>query len=58
VRGAVGATVPKRRRMPVSQPTQYSPVRSSEVETSCPRPLRSRWYSAAMIPETSAIAVT
>ena len=41
----------------MSMPMQKIPVRNSEVETSWPRPVRSRYQSAPMMPATSVIAV-
>src|SRR5258706_14665575 len=46
--GVAGA--PRRSLIIVSQPTVKIPMRSSDVETSCPRPLRLRAKSAAATP--------
>ena len=43
--------------MPRSQPIRYMPVRSSDVDTRRPLPVRSRSYSAAMIPATVVMPV-
>ena len=38
--GTVGT--PRRSDMFTSQPSMYMPIRSSDVDTSCPSPVRSR----------------
>ena len=42
----------------MSHPMQYMPVRSNDVATSPPRPVRSRLRSAALIPATIVMPVT
>ena len=58
VRDVGGITLPRARNADSSMLWQNMPVRSSDVDTSCPRPVRSRCTSAPRIPATSAMAVT
>ena len=41
--------------MLTSQPSMYMPIRSSDVDTSCPSPVRSRANSAAATAPAAAI---
>ena len=51
--GVVGR--PSRSDMLMSQPSMYMPMRSSDTDTSCPSPVRSRAYSAADTAPAAAI---
>ena len=58
VRDDGGITLPSARNADSSMLSQNMPVRSSDVDTSWPRPVRSRFSNAPRMPATSAMAVT
>jgi hypothetical protein len=58
VRGTVAPHVPNRSCMLRSQPRHQMPVRSSDVSSRRPRPVRSRSSRAVTMPATVVMAVT